>query len=536
MSKQLKFGEDARAALRTGVDALADVVKVTLGPRGRNVILDKKYGPPLICSDGVTIAKEIELPNAFENMGAQLIKDAASKTNDVAGDGTTTSVVLTQAMVHEGFKNVAAGADPMVLKRGLEKGLEIVRAEIKRMSKPVAGKEQIAQVASLSAHETEIGQTIAEVMEKVGKDGVITVEESKGLGLEISYVEGMQFDRGYVSPYFATNMERMVAEIDSPHILLTDRKLSAVNDILPTLEKILQVTKNIVIIADDCEGEALATLVVNKLRGTLNVLVVKAPAYSDRRKAWLDDLAILTGGKVISEEAGRKLDSVTPADLGRARRVTADKDNCTIIEGAGSKEAIDSRLRQLKKQIEITTSEWDREKLQERVAKLSSGVAVLKIGGATEVELKERKDRLEDALAATRAAVEEGVIPGGGVVLVRAQAKLDEYAKTLEGDERTGVLVLRKALEVPIQMIAENAGQAAQVILYEVRKHQDDYAFNAETMEFGHMFQQGIIDPAKVARASLENAVSVAGMILTTESLVTDEPEPAAVGAPPPQY
>ena len=536
MPKQLAFGEEARKKLRIGLDTLADTVKVTLGPRGRNVILDKKFGPPQVCSDGVTIAKEIELKDAFENMGAQLIKNAASKTNDVAGDGTTTSVVLAQAIVHEGFKNVAAGADPMVLKRGLDKAAEAVKDEIKRMAKPVEGKAQITQVASLSAHENEIGEHIAEVMEKVGKDGVITVEESKGLSYEVEYVEGMQFDRGYISAYFITNAERMEAVIDDPYILITDKKISAVNDILPGLERILQVSKNVVIIADELEGEALATLVVNKLRGTLNVLAVKAPGFGDRRKAMLEDIAILTGGRVISEETGRKLDSITPQDLGRARRVSSDKDNTTVVEGKGAEGGIQGRMKQLKSQIETTTSEYDREKLQERLAKLAGGVAIIKVGGATEVELKERKNRVEDALSATRAAVEEGVIPGGGVVFVRSQQILEKLADTLKGDERTGALVLRNALEMPIRTIAENAGRSGEVILEEVRKHKDDYAFNAEKMEYGHMFQQGIIDPAKVARAALENAVSVAGMILTTESLVTDLPEPTVPSMPtPPQ-
>ncbi|MSQ13535.1 MAG: chaperonin GroEL [Dehalococcoidia bacterium] len=535
MAKQLTYGDEARRKLRIGLDALADTVKVTLGPRGRNVILDKKFGPPQVCSDGVTIAKEIELKDPVENMGAQLIKDAASKTNDVAGDGTTTSVVLTQAIVHNGFKNVAAGADPMVLKRGLEKAVGVVRDELKRMAKPVEGKAQIAQVASLSAHENKIGDLIAEVMEKVGKDGVITVEESKSLSDEVEYVEGMQFDRGYVSPYFISSPERMEAVVEDPYILITDKKISAVNDILPALERILPVTKNVVIIAEDIDGEALATLVVNKLRGVLNCLSVKAPGFGDRRKHMLDDIATLTGGQVISEEVGRKLDSVTPQDLGRARRVVADKDNTTIVEGRGSDEAIQGRMKQIRAQVDESTSDYDREKLQERLAKLAGGVAIIKVGGATEVELKERKNRVEDALSATRAAVEEGVIAGGGVALVRAQAALDKLAKTMEGDERTGVMILRDALEVPMRTIVENAGYPGEVVLEEVRKHRDDYAFNADTMEYGHMFQQGIIDPAKVTRSALENAVSVAGMILTTESLVSDIPErvPAmAAGAP----
>ena len=535
MAKQLTYGEEARRKLRGGLDQLADTVKVTLGPRGRNVILDKKFGPPQVCSDGVTIAKEIELKDPVENMGAQLIKDAASKTNDVAGDGTTTSVVLTQAIVHGGFKNVAAGADPMVLKRGLEKGVVIVRDELKRMAKPVEGKAQIAQVASLSAHENKIGELIAEVMEKVGKDGVITVEESNSLSDEVEYVEGMQFDRGYVSPYFISNPERMEAVVEDPYILITDKKISAVNDILPALERILPVTKNVVIIGEEVEGEALATLVVNKLRGVLNCLAVKAPGFGDRRKHMLEDIATLTGGQVISEEVGRKLDSVTPQDLGRARRVVADKDNTTVVEGRGSDEAIQGRMKQIRAQVDESTSDYDREKLQERLAKLAGGVAIIKVGGATEVELKERKNRVEDALSATRAAVEEGVIAGGGVALVRAQAALDKLAKSLDGDERTGVNVLKDALDMPLKTIVENAGYPGEVVLEEVRKHKDDYAFNAETMEYGHMFSQGIIDPAKVTRSALENAVSVAGMVLTTESLVSDIPEKQpAMAAPAP--
>ncbi|MSP79361.1 MAG: chaperonin GroEL [Dehalococcoidia bacterium] len=534
MAKILAIGEEARNKLRDGMDVLARAVKVTLGPRGRNVILDKKFGPPIVCSDGVTIAKEIELTDIFENMGAQLIKVAASKTNDVVGDGTTTSVVLAQAIVHEGFKNVAAGADPMVLKRGLDKALEVVKQEIKRMAKPVAGKDQIAQVAILSAHETETGMKIAEAMDKVGKDGVITVEESRGLGLEVEYVDGMDFDQGYVSPYFITNQDRAIAEVENPYILIADKSILTAADILPTLEKLIKVTKNLVIVAADVEGEALATLVVNKLHGALNVLAVKASGFGDRRKDLLEDLAILTGGHVISEEAGRKLDAVTLQDLGRARRVISEKDRTTIVEGKGAAAAIQERMKQLQLNIDRTTSDYDKEKLQERLAKLSGGVAVIRVGGTTEVELKERKIRAEDALSATKAAVEEGIIPGGGVVFVRAQAKLDEFVKQLEGDERTGALILRNALEVPLRTIAENAGQPGQVILEEVRKHQDDYAFNAETMKFGHMLEQGIIDPAKVARAALENSVSVASMILTTESLISDEPLPPGTPALPP--
>ena len=442
MPKQIVFSEDARKKLKIGLDLLADTVKVTLGPRGRNVVLDKKFGPPQVCSDGVTIAKEIELEDPFENMGAQLIKEAASKTNDVAGDGTTTSVVLAQAIINDGFKNVAAGADPMALKRGIERAVATVKEELKKMSTPVEGKEQIAQVASLSAHEDHIGGLIAEVMEKVGKDGVITVEESRGLEFETDFVEGMQFDRGYISPYFVTNPDRMETVLEDPFILVTDRKITAVNDLLPGLERILQVSKNLVIVAEEVEGEALATLVVNKLRGTLNCLAVKAPGFGDRRKQMLEDMAILTGATVISEEAGRKLDSITPADLGRARRVSATKDDTTFVEGHGSEESIQARIQQLRKQIEESTSDYDREKLQERAAKLAGGVAIIKVGGATEVELKEKKNRVEDALSATRAAVEEGIVPGGGVSLIRSQNALATLLEGMTGDEATGVRIV----------------------------------------------------------------------------------------------
>ncbi|MBI4234217.1 MAG: chaperonin GroEL [Chloroflexi bacterium] len=538
MPKQILFSEEARKKLKIGLDELAEAVKVTLGPRGRNVILDKKFGPPQVCSDGVTIAKEIELKEPFENMGAQLIKEAASKTNDAAGDGTTTSVVLAQALIHEGFKNVAAGADPMALKRGIEKALQAVRDELKRMAKPVEGKTQISQVASLSAHDEEMGKLIAEVMEKVGKDGVITVEESKGIRYEVEYVEGMQIDRGYISPYFMSNAERMEAVIEDPFILITDKKISAVNDLLPALERVLQVSKNIVIIAEDVEGEALATLVVNKLRGTLNCVAVKAPGFGDRRKAMLDDIAILTGGKVISEETGRKVDSVTPQDLGRARRVVAGKEETTFVEGKGSEQAIQARIKQIKAQIEETTSEFDREKLQERLAKLAGGVAIIKVGASTEVELKEKKNRMEDALSATRAAVEEGIVPGGGVALIRTQKALEQFLKEPPGDERTGVAILTRALEEPLKVISANAGKEGAVILEEVRRHKDDYGYDAEAEVYGPLLERGIIDPAKVTRSALENAVSVAAMVLTTESMVTDIPEKKEAGppAPPMEY
>jgi chaperonin GroEL len=523
-AKQLTFSEEARRSLKEGIDTLADTVKITLGPRGRNVILDKKFGPPQVCSDGVTIAKEIELAEPFSNMGAQLLKETASKTNDAAGDGTTTSVVLAQAIITEGFKNVAAGADPMALKRGIDEAVRQVVGELKKMSTSVESKEQISQVAALSAHEESIGKLIADAMEKVGKDGVITVEESKGLNDEIEYVEGMQIDRGYISPYFVTNAERMETSIEEPYIIICDKKVSAVSDVLPALEKVLQIgKKDVVIIAEDVEGEALATLVVNKLRGTLNCLAVKAPGFGDRRKAMLEDISILTGGTVISEDTGRKLDSATLADIGQARRVVATKDECTIVEGKGSEEAIKGRINQIKVQIEETTSEFDREKLQERMAKLSGGVAVIKVGAATEVELKERKDRVEDALSATRAAVEEGIVAGGGVALVRAQRALD--GKGLSVDEKVGLNIIKRSLEVPLRLIVENAGQEGAVILNDVQNHADDYGYDAEASEFGQMLQKGIVDPVKVTRSALQNAASVGSMVLTTESMITDVPE-----------
>jgi len=533
--KQIAYSEEARRSLIKGVDALADTVKVTLGPRGRNVVIDKKFGPPQVCSDGVTIAKEIELEEPLENMGAQLLKEAATKTNDVAGDGTTTATVLAQAIVHEGFKNVAAGANPMALKRGIELAVAGFTAEIKKLATPVAGKEQIAQVASLSAHDDEIGNLIAEVMEKVGKDGVITVEESKGIKYETEFVEGMQFDRGYISPYFVTNPERMESSIEDPYILITDKKVSAVADILPLLEKVLQVSKNFVLIAEDVEGEALATMVVNKLRGTLNCLAVKAPGFGDRRKAMLQDMAILTGGTVISEEVGRKLDSATIQDLGRARKIVSDKDNTTLVEGRGSDDDIKGRMSQIKAQVEETTSEFDREKLQERLAKLAGGVAVIKVGAATEVELKEKKARVEDALSATRAAVEEGIVPGGGVTLIRAQKMLDEI-KGANADETTGVKIIQKVMEVPLRQIVFNSGGEGSVVVQAIRESKDaSQGFDAERMEYGNMVQFGIVDPAKVTRAAVENAASIAGMILTTEGMITDlkDKQPAMPAMPP---
>ena len=537
--KQLIFSEEARKSLKAGIDILTDTVKVTLGPRGRNVILDKKFGPPQVCSDGVTIAKEIELPEPFENMGAQLLKETASKTNDVAGDGTTTSVILAQSIITEGFKNTAAGANPMAIKRGIEKAVAAVVEELKKMSHAVDSRDQIAQVAALSAHEDSIGQTIADAMEKVGKDGVITVEESKGIDDEIEYVEGMQIDRGYISPYMVTNSDKMEASIEDPYIIITDKKISAVSDLVPVLEKLIQMgKKDVVIFAEDVDGEALATLVVNKLRGTINSLAVKAPGFGDRRKAMLEDIAILTGGTVISEETGRKLDSTTVADMGQARRVTSTKDETTIIEGKGSEDAIKGRITQLKSQIEDTTSEFDREKLQERMAKLAGGVAVVKVGASTEVELKERKARVEDALSATRAAVEEGIVPGGGVALVRAQRSLDSVAKKLKGDELVGANIVRRSLEQPLRLIAQNSDKSGSVILEDVKKHSGDYGFDAELDEFGPMFEKGIVDPVKVTRSALQNAASVAAMVLTTESLITEIPKktPAAPPMPPMDY
>jgi chaperonin GroEL len=535
MAKQILYGEEARRALKAGIDALVNAVKVTLGPRGRPVALDRKFGAPTVINDGVSIAKDIELPDPFENMGAQLVKEAAIKTNDKCGDGTTTATVLAQAIVTGGFKNIAAGADAMALKRGVEKGVDAVVAELKKMSTPVTTKEQVAQVATISAADAEIGNLIAEVMEKVGKDGVITVEESKGLLFEKEYVEGMEFDRGYISPYFITNPEIMKTELDDPYILITDKKISAIADILPVLEKILQVSKNLVIIAEDVEGEALATLVVNKLRGTLNCLAVKAPGFGDRRKAMLEDIAILTGGKVISEEIGRKLDSTTVADLGRARKVVADKDNTTIVEGKGSEGDIQGRIKQIKAQVDETTSDYDKEKLQERLAKLAGGVAVIKVGAATEVELKEKKHRVEDALSATRAAVEEGILPGGGIALINISPALDKVKA--EGDEAIGIAILKTALEEPLRWIAENAGQEGSVVVDKVKRSKKGVGYDALKGDYGDMVAKGIIDPLKVTRTGLENASSIANMILTTESLVTDIPEKEKAPMPPmPEY
>jgi chaperonin GroEL len=533
MAKQIIFGEEARKALKSGVDILTNAIRVTLGPRGRPVALDKKWGAPSVLNDGVSIAKEIELPDPFENMGVQLVKQAATKTNDQCGDGTSTSTIIAQAIISEGFKNIAAGADAMALKHGVEKGVEAIVGELKKMSIPVAGREQVAQVASISAIDPEIGNLIADVMEKVGKDGVITVEEGKGLQFETEFVEGMKFDRGYISAYFITNAEQMRAELEDPYILITDKKISAINDILPALEKIVQVSKNLVIIAEDIEGESLATLVVNKLRGTLSPLAIKAPGFGDRRKAMLQDIAVLTGGTVISEEVGRKLDSVTVQDLGQARKVIADKDNTTIVEGKGKTKDIEARIKQIRSEIDISTSDYDKEKLQERLAKLAGGVAVIKVGGATETELKEKKHRVEDALSATRAAVEEGILPGGGVALLNGLSGLKKVK--LEGDEATGVNLLRRALEEPMRCIATNSGREASVVINSVKESKPGIGYDALKDELGvNMIERGIVDPLKVTRSALQNAASIATMILTTESLVTDIPEKEKAPAMPP--
>lgn len=536
MPKQLQNADEARQSLKRGVDTLANAVKTTLGPKGRNVALDKKFGAPTVTHDGVTVAKEIELKDPFENMGAQLLKEAATKTNDVAGDGTTTATVLAQAIVHEGLRNVAAGANPMLLKRGLDLGVAAVVEALKGQATEVSTKEQIAQVATISAADKEIGDLIAEVMEKVGKDGVITVEEGRGRDYEKEYTEGMQFDRGYISSYFVTNTERMEAVLEDPLILITDKKISAISDILPVLEKALGVTKNFFIIAEDVDGEALATLVVNKLRGTINVLAVKAPGFGDRRKEMLRDIAILTGGQVISEDTGRKLENTAVQDLGRARRVVSTKDETTIIEGHGADSEIQARVSQIKTQIESTTSDFDREKLQERLAKLAGGVAVIRVGAATETELKEKKHRVEDALSATRAAVEEGFVVGGGVALLNAIAALDGVKA--EGDIATGVNILRRALQEPIRQIATNAGQDGSVVYQTVLRSNSEgkknYGYDVITGNYVDLVEAGIIEAVKVTRSAVENAASVAGMILTTEALITDLPEdkPAAPAMP----
>lgn len=531
MAKQLIYGEEARRALERGVNALADTVKITMGPKGRNVVLDKKFGSPQIVNDGVTIAKEIELEDPYENMGAQLVKEVATKTNDVAGDGTTTATILAQAIIREGLKNVAAGANPMILRRGIEKAVETAVEALKELSKPIEKKEAIAQVAAISAGDEKIGQLISDAMEKVGKDGVITVEESKSLLTELDVVEGMQFDRGYVSAYMVTDTEKMIAELEDPYILITDKKISNIQDILPILEQIVQQGGKLLIIAEDIEGEALATLVVNKLRGTFNCVAVKAPGFGDRRKAMLEDIAILTGGTVISEEVGLELRDTTLDQLGRAAKVTVDKENTTIVQGAGSEEEIKNRINSIKAQIEETTSDYDREKLQERLAKLAGGVAVIKVGAATETELKEKKLRIEDALNATRAAVEEGIVPGGGTAYIKALDAVNKLTAT--GDELTGINIIKRALEEPVRQIATNAGLEGSIVVEKVRENNDPYyGFDALKGEYGNMVDKGIIDPTKVTRSALQNAASIAAMVLTTESLVADipEPEPAAPG------
>ncbi len=528
MAKQIIYEDEARRALKAGVDAMANAVKTTLGPKGRNVALDKKWGSPTVTHDGVTVAKEVELKDPFENMGAQLLKEAATKTNDVAGDGTTTATVLAQAIVNEGLKNVTAGANPMMLKRGIEAGRDEIVQALKKMATPVAGKEEIAQVASISAADQTIGNLIAEVMDKVGKDGVITVEESKGLEFETEYVEGMQLDRGYLSPYFVTNAERMEASIEDPYILITDKKISSAQDIVPTLEKLVQIGKrDVVIVAEDVDGEALATLVLNKLRGMVNALAIKAPGFGDRRKAMLQDIAILTGGQVITEELGRKLESVKLEDLGRCDKIVSTKDETTIVGGAGAASAIKGRIDQIRAEIDASTSDYDREKLQERLAKLAGGVAIIRVGAATETELKEKKHRVEDALSATRAAVEEGIVPGGGVALINSMPALENV--TLEGDAATGLRILRRALEEPMRMISSNAGLDGAVVIEKVRMLHSDgkltTGYDVISNDYVDMLKAGIIDPVKVTRSAVENAASIAAMILTTSALVCDIPE-----------
>ena len=532
MAKEITYDLEARTALKAGVDKLADAVKVTLGPKGRNVVIEKKFGSPTITKDGVTVAKEIELGNKLEDIGAQMVKEVASKTSDIAGDGTTTATVIAQTLIAEGLKNVTAGANPMSIKRGIDSGRNAVVEALKSQSKDLPDSKQITNVATISANDDqEIGEKIAEAMEKVGKDGVITVEESKTAETFLEFVEGMQFDRGYLSPYFVTNPESMETEMEDAYILIHDKKLSNMKDLLPLLEKVVQTGKQIMLIAEDVEGEALATLVVNKLRGTFKVLAVKAPGFGDRRKAMLEDIAVLTGGTVISEDAGYKLENATLEYLGKAKRIVSDKDNTTIVDGGGKKDAIKSRINEIKVQIDKTSSDYDREKLQERLAKLSGGVAVVNVGAATEVEMKEKKARVEDALHATRAAVEEGIIPGGGVALLRAQGALDKLK--VEGDQSVGVDILRRALEAPIRQICENAGAEASIVVQNVRDGKGAYGFDARDESYVDMFEAGIIDPTKVARVAVENACSIAGMILTTEAAVTEIPEKEAPAMPP---
>ena len=533
MAKQIKQGEDARKALCAGIDTLANTVKITLGPKGRNVVLDKKYGAPLITNDGVSIAKEVELPDPFENMGAQLVKEVSTKTNDVAGDGTTTATLLAQAMIHEGLKNLAAGANPIVVKKGMSKAVEAAVAEVKKQAKKVNGSSDIARVGAVSSGDEEIGKLIADAMEKVSADGVITIEESKTAETYSEVVEGMQFDRGYITPYMVTDTEKMEAVIDDAYILITDKKISVISDILPILEQLVQSGKKLVIIAEDVEGEALNTLIVNRLRGTLNVVCVKAPGFGDRRKEMLQDIAILTGGTVISEEVGLELKTATVDMLGRARQVKVTKENTTIVDGAGDAQAIKDRVGQIRNQIAVTTSDYDKEKLQERLAKMAGGVAVIKVGAATETEMKEKKLRIEDALNATRAAVEEGVVAGGGTIFVNVIPAVEALLDSVDGDEKTGVRIIAKALEAPIRQIAANAGLDGSVILEKVRNSGKlGYGFDAYKEEYCDMVAAGIIDPAKVTRSALENAASVSAMVLTTESLVADKPEPPAPAAP----
>jgi len=525
-AKELTFGVDARAALKKGVDQLAEAVKVTLGPKGRNVVIDRKFGSPLITKDGVTVAKEVELEHPIENMGAQMVKEVATKTSDLAGDGTTTATVLAQAVFREGLKNVTAGANPMSLKRGIDKAVEVVVAELKSMSVETAGKKEIAQVGTISANsDEEIGNLIADAMEKVGKDGVITVEEAKGLETTLETVEGMQFDRGYLSPYFVTDPERMEAVLEDALILIHDKKISSMKDLLPVLEKVAQMGRPLLIISEDVEGEALATLVVNKLRGTLKVCAVKAPGFGDRRKAMLQDIAVLTGGQVVSEEVGFKLENAVLSDLGRAKRIVVDKDNTTLVDGAGESDAIQGKIKEIRSAIDKSTSDYDREKLQERLAKLAGGVAVINVGAATETEMKEKKARVEDALHATRAAVEEGIVPGGGVALLRAQAALDGL-KLDDHDEQVGVAIIRRALEEPIRQIANNAGVEGSIVVAKVRENSSkSFGYNARTDEYEDLVQSGVIDPTKVTRTALQNAASIAGLLLTTESVVVERPE-----------
>lgn len=528
MAKQLKHGEEARTALEKGVDTLANTVKITLGPKGRNVVLDKKFGAPLVTNDGVTIAKEIELEDPFENLGAAMVKEVSTKTNDVAGDGTTTALVLAQAIVKEGLKNVAAGANPIIVKKGIMSAVKVVTDKLHDISTPVTNKTSIAQVASISAGDEAVGELISDAMEKVGKDGVITIEESKTMKTELTSVEGMQFDRGYASAYMVTNTDKMEAVLDNPAILITDRKISSIQEILPVIEPLAQQGQRLLIIAEDVEGDALAALVVNKLKGVFNCVAVKAPGFGDRRKAMLEDIAVLTGGQVVSKDLGIEFKDVTPDMLGRCSSVKVDKDNTTIVGGAGDPAAIEARKAAIKEQIKVTTSDYDKEKLQERLAKLAGGVAVINVGAATEIEMKEKKLRIEDALNATRAAVQEGIVPGGGIALITCIPELKKYAETLNGDEKTGALIVLKALEAPIRQIAENAGLDGAIILHEVLKaNKKNYGFNALTDEYVDMVEAGIIDPTKVTRSALENAASVASVLLTTESIVADIPEPA---------